>query len=140
MDSDLVSTDKIRLRADADMVSPMDEVPGVAAGFFLASLMVCLVSLKNVSSLSMSEALSELGVRAGRMLTFSSGAVTDRFLTFGVEEVERSPGSDWAAEEYFFLMGRVIEGVFNFFLAGQERRMHRNGWNAVSLEIHSTNR
>lgn len=83
IDSDLVSTDKIRLSANADMVSPMDAVPGVAVTDFLEPATVCLVSLTNVSSLSVSKALSELGVRSGRILEVSLGGGSNAYFGCG---------------------------------------------------------
>ena len=76
-------TDKIRLSANADMVSPMDAVPGVAVTDFLEPATVCLVSLKNVSSLSVSKALSELGVRSGRILEVSLGGGSNAYFGCG---------------------------------------------------------
>jgi hypothetical protein len=67
-----VSTDKIRFRADADMVSPMEAVAGVVvAKLDLESV------LKNVNSLSASDALSELGVRAGNIPSVGASLVTE---------------------------------------------------------------
>ena len=105
------------------MVLPMDAVPGVAVTDFLEPATVCLVSLKNASSLSVSEALSELGVRRGRMLEVS--LAVDRMRTLGVDEVELvgRPGSERGAEGCFFL-GMEIDGVFSFFLAAEVDGWH----------------
>ena len=65
------------------MVLPMDAVPRVAVTDFLEPATVCLVSLKNVSSLSVSKALSELGVRSGRMLEVSLGGGSIAYFGWG---------------------------------------------------------
>jgi hypothetical protein len=50
---------------------------------FLEPATVCLVSLKNVSSLSVSKALSELGVRSGRILEVSLGGGSNAYFGCG---------------------------------------------------------
>jgi hypothetical protein len=82
----------------------MEAVPGVVVAIF------DFVSLKNASSLSASVALSELGVKTGKILALSS--VWLRILGVELVEFMGNPGSDMAAL-FFFL---VILGVLSFFL------------------------